>query len=73
MTKVQRYKRKAAGKVFLHLFAVMSNCMFQMGFNHLEWGDDLFTPKEKVYIEKLKLRVHADAEICRALGQRLCK
>lgn len=73
MTKLQRYKRKAAGKVFLHLFAVLSNVSFQMMFNHLEWGDDLFTEGEKRYLKVLRGRINADAESCRKLGQRLCK
>lgn len=70
-SKVQRYKRKAAAKVFFHLFSVMTNVMFQMQFNHLEWGDDVFTDKEKAYIDKLKTRINQDAEACRQLGQRL--
>lgn len=57
--------------MFLHLFSVMSNVSFQMAFNHLEWGEDVFTPSEKRYIDQLKSRIHTDAELCRRLALKL--
>jgi hypothetical protein len=69
--RLDRLKRRAAAKVFLHLFSVMTNVSHQMAFNHMDWGEDIFTPKERAYLEKLKLRIHDDGEMCRKFGQRL--
>jgi hypothetical protein len=72
-SRMRRYKRKAASKVFLFLFSALGNLSFQLTFNHLEWGEDIFTPKEQELIAKLRLRLHQEGEVCRQMGQRLCK
>jgi hypothetical protein len=68
-----RYKRKAAGKVFMFVFAALSNLHYQLIFNHMDWGEDIFTPKEKEVIERLKERLNAEADLCRRIGHRLIK
>jgi hypothetical protein len=70
---MRRYQRKAAGKVFLFTFAAMSNLHSQLTFNHLEWGEDIFTERERLLIDKLRIRLHTDGELCRQMGQRLCR
>jgi hypothetical protein len=73
MSGMKQYKRKAAGKVFLFVFASMSNLHFQLTFNHLEWGEDIFSLRERELIGRLRERMHAEAELCRQIGQRLSK
>jgi hypothetical protein len=75
--KINRLKRKAAAKVFFFAFEQLNSVNYLLHFNHLEWdlveGDDLFTPKEKELIKNCKARLHGEAELCRLMGQRLCK
>jgi hypothetical protein len=70
---MRKYKRKAAGKVFLFVFSSLTNLSFQLTFNHLDWGDDLFTPREKELVGRLRERLHSEGELCRQIGQRLIK
>jgi hypothetical protein len=70
---LRKYKRKAAGKVFLFTFAALVNLHYQLQFNHLEWGEDVLTPKEKELVERLRTRLSKEAELCRQMGQRLCR
>ena len=70
---MKRYKRKAAGKVFFFAFNVLSNVIHQLTFNHMEWGEDIFSEKEQELIARLKLRLHQEGELCRQMGQRLCR
>ena len=67
---VQRFKRKAAAKVFYFMFFQLNTVSSQLQFNHLEWGE-VFTPKEKELIERLRGRLYNDAELCRQMGHRL--
>jgi hypothetical protein len=75
--KLNRLKRKAASKVFFFVFAMLNNLCYQLHFSHLEWDlvdrDDLFSEKEQDIIDRMIKRLHNEAELCRRIGQRLCK
>lgn len=72
--KLDRYRRKAAAKVFYFVSQQVHYASFSLGFNHMEheWGGDtLFTEKEQAYVKQLKTRLHELSHLCLQFAWRL--
>lgn len=74
MTKLSRAKRKAVARVLLAGFSMCNTVANSvMVFNKLEWGDDVFTQKEKRYLEQVRKRIHNDGELLRKLAWKMSR
>lgn len=74
--ELKRYKRKAAAKVLLLAFGqlnTISNSVLIFGKTENEWGDGVFTDKEREYLDRVRTRLHDDGEALRKLAWRLSR
>ena len=70
--KLNRAQRKVIGRTLLYGFSVLEGVKHMLHYDPSLYGQ-VWTPKEKEYVEKLQKRLDDDAEAMRKLAWRLIR